>query len=183
MRHCRSRDHWEKTVLAMNKARFLETLRSERAQWETLLTEIDEAHMTLPGVAGEWSVKDIIAHVTAYERGVVEWLGAAARGEVLELPELDQPDVEQRNAVIFTKYRARPLPEVLWESQQVFAQLLELVESLPEADLLDPARTEWFVIPRWQQSRPLWRCIADDSYRHYQQHLPDILTWLNQTEK
>ena len=52
----------------MTKTRLLDRLRTERAQWEALLTDIDEARMTQPGVEGEWSVKDIVAHVTFYER-------------------------------------------------------------------------------------------------------------------
>jgi len=30
--------------------------------------------MNQPGVAGRWSVKDVVSHVTAYERWLVDWL-------------------------------------------------------------------------------------------------------------
>jgi hypothetical protein len=162
----------------VSKAGFLEALHAERERWEALLAEADETQMLRPGVAGDWSMKDIIAHVTTYERGLVAWLEAAARGESLAFPDLDHPDVDHRNAIIFSENRDRPLPEVWLESRQVFEQLLELIHALPEQDLLDPDRTQWFVRPRWQTSRPLWKCIADDSVRHYHQHMPGIRAWL-----
>ena len=168
--------------ISMSKLELLETLRSERERWEALLAEADGPQMEQPGVAGDWSVKDIVAHVTAYERGLVEWLEAALRGESLEFPDLDHPDVDQRNAAIFSENRDRPLRDVLLESRQVFQRLLELIQALPEEELMDPDRTEWFVRPRWNESRPLWKCIADDSYKHYHQHIPGIRAWLDQME-
>jgi hypothetical protein len=161
----------------MTKPKFLAIVRLERACWEALLAEVDARQATVPGVAGAWSVKDLVAHVTAYERGLVEWLEAASCGESLVLPVLDHPDVDSRNAVIYAENRDRSWHDVLLESTRVFQQLLQCVEALPEKDLVDPLRTAWFVEPRWHESRPLWKCIADDSYQHYDQHLPDFRAW------
>jgi hypothetical protein len=47
----------------MSKAQLLSMIRGARADWDTLLADIPEAWMTEPGVDGEWSVKDIIAHI------------------------------------------------------------------------------------------------------------------------
>ena len=48
----------------MNRAELLDTIRAERGHWDAILTEIDEKRMSEPGIAGAWSVKDIVAHVT-----------------------------------------------------------------------------------------------------------------------
>ena len=164
---------------AMGKARFIGMMRSEREQWEGLLAELDDAQMVRPGVAGDWSAKDVIAHVTAYERGLVEWLEAAARGESLTFADLDHPDLDHRNTLLYARNQGRPLDDVLLESNRIFERLMELVESLSEEELTDPARSDWYVRPRWKESRPLWECIADDSVRHYRQHVPGIQAWLN----
>ncbi len=156
----------------MNKSIFLDTLRVERAQWEALLGEVGEARMLQPGAAGEWSVKDIIAHVTWGERETVELLQAhaLAGSDLWNLPQDD------RNAVVFEENRDRPLHEVLAEAQQVYAQLLVVLGTLSEEDLTDPRRfrnmpANW--IP--------WKIIAGCSYEHYQQHTPSIRAWLDQT--
>ena len=166
----------------MDKQRFLETLRSERQRWEAEWSGVSEERLCQPGAAGEWSVKDIIAHVTAYERGLVEWLEAAAKGRSLVFSVLDHSDVDYRNAVIYAENRGRSLKDVMLDSERVFQQLLELVEALPEEVLLDAEHSEWFVKPRWHTSRPLWKCVADDSYEHYKQHLPGVRAWLSRSK-
>jgi hypothetical protein len=59
------------------KSQLLETLKTKRYRWDMMLNAIDKARMDEPGAAGHWSVKDIVSHVTAYERWLVEWLTAA----------------------------------------------------------------------------------------------------------
>lgn len=48
----------------MTKNELLNLLRLARAEWDALLASIDEARMREPGVEGDWSIKDLIAHVT-----------------------------------------------------------------------------------------------------------------------
>jgi len=164
----------------MDKIKLLNIMRTERARWETLLAEVDEAQMTQVGVEGEWSVKDIIAHVTAYERWIVARLQSALGGETLRL-ETDQLDLEQRNRWIFEENRNRSLHDVLAESQQVFQQLLGLVQTLSDEDLTDPHRLEPFLDPLWTDGLPVLTCIAADSYEHYGQHIPSIRAWLDKS--
>jgi hypothetical protein len=159
----------------MDKEAFLEAMGAERGRWEALLARVgEELGPEAPGVAGDWSLKDLAAHVTAYERGLVEWLEGAGRGEALTFPDLDHPDVDYRNAVILAASCSRSWEEVEREAAAVFDRLLALVAGLSEEELTDSGRSDWYVRPRWGEARPLWRCIADDSYRHYQQHIPDL---------
>ena len=158
----------------MNKVRFVELMRSERERWEALLSKIDEEEMECPGVVSHWSARDIIVHVTAYERGLVEWLEAAQKGEVKTFASLDHPDVDRRNEVILEESQGRSLEEIEAEAGGVFERLMELVEAMPEEELVEAGRVEWYVKPRWGERRALWECIADDSYRHYRQHMQDV---------
>ena len=155
----------------MNKPTFVDNLRTGREQWEALLAQVGEARMLQPGVAGEWSIKDIIAHMTWGEREALGILQARALvgSDLWNLPQ------DERNAAVFVENRDRPLHEVLTEAQQVYAQLLEAVQTLSDEDLNDPNRfrdmpTDW--LP--------WQIIAGNSYEHYQQHTPSIRAWLNQ---
>jgi len=177
-------DHVEGSTVdeSMTKCTLLERMRLERVRWEALLSQVDRQHMERPRVAGDWSTKDIIGHIAAYERGLVEWLEAASRDEALTFSVLDHPDVDYRNALIIERVRSQSVQYVLLESKRVFERLLQLVEGLSEEDVIDQERTAWFVKPRWKESRPLWECIADDSYRHYHQHIPDIRAWLIRQE-
>jgi len=64
------------------KAQLLDGLRAEQARYEAVLDEIGEAHMTQPGVAGEWSIKDIVAHLTGGRQRSVARFRAALCGEL-----------------------------------------------------------------------------------------------------
>lgn len=153
----------------MNKSEWLTTLQTERAQWEALLAEVGEARMTRPGVAGEWSVKDIVAHVTWFEREMVGVLQARTLvgSDLWSLPH------DQRNAAIYEQNRDRALSGVLAEARVVFDQLRAGMQSLAEEDLHDPLRfaempADW--VP--------WQVIAGNSYEHYRQHTPGIRDWM-----
>jgi hypothetical protein len=154
----------------MTKDRFIEVMRSERERWEALLADIGRGEWDSPPVPGKWSARDIAAHVTAYERGLVDWLEAARQGTALTFADLDHPDVDYRNAMIVKESQSKSLEEVRAEANRVFRRLMALVEDTPEQALLDARAVEWYVKPRWGKLRALWQCIADDSYRHYRQH-------------
>ena len=126
--------------------------------------------MTESGVVGEWSVKDVIAHITWHEREMVGVLRARALvgSDLWNLP------LDQRNAAIFEQNRHRPLSDVLTEAQQIFPHLVELVQTLDDQDLIDPSRFAQMPAD-WQP----WQVIASNSFEHYRAHIPDLRAWLN----
>ncbi|MEP7200045.1 MAG: maleylpyruvate isomerase N-terminal domain-containing protein, partial [Chloroflexota bacterium] len=148
----------------MNKTEFLNRMQTERAGWNALLAQAGEARMTQPGCAGHWSLKDIVAHVTAYEQWLVTWLAAAARGLLTPPSVLNDSDIDRRNGVVYEQNKDRPLPDVLADAERVFQQLVAAVQALPDGDLVNEKRTAWFVEPFWKESVPLWEAIAGDSY-------------------
>jgi uncharacterized damage-inducible protein DinB len=157
----------------INKETFLKMLQTTRAQWEALLKEVDEANMTRPVVEGEWSMKDIIAHVAWYEREMVGILQTRA----LDGSSLWVLPNAERNAAIFDQHRDRSLQEVLTEARRVYAELLEALQNLAEEDLIDPSRyrdmpADW--VP--------WKVFADNTYDHYAAHIPAIRAWLDDRE-
>jgi hypothetical protein len=66
------------------KAALLDTIQTGYSQFETLLAPLSEEQMTTPTVNGTWSIKDTIAHLTAWQgyllnqlQGVICRQGAA----------------------------------------------------------------------------------------------------------
>ena len=157
----------------MTRDELLEKLRAERIKWEALLTEVGEGRMIQPGAAGGWSVKDIVAHVTWYERETVGMLDTRA------LVGSDQWDVDEdeRNAAMVEQAKGVPLVEVMHEAQQVFQDLLEAIEGLADEDMDDPAGFE-NMPAEWKP----WKVIASNTYEHYKQHMPGIRAWLMRQE-
>jgi hypothetical protein len=151
----------------MSKPDLLAMIRTAHAEWEALLADIPVAAMTEPGVMGEWSVKDVIAHITWGEREAI----GVARAHALVGSELWQLSEDERNAAVFEQNRGRELHDVLSESRHVFQEYLAALAALSEVDLNDPHRfagmpTDW---------RP-WRVMYDPN--HYHHHAQDIRAWL-----
>ena len=157
----------------MTKARLLATLRAKRAEWDAVLAEVPVAEMTEPGVAGEWTVKDIIAHLTHHERWFADRLHEQLRGESYVPTEMDTMEFDERNDRIFQQNRNRPLADVLAESRQVFQRLIEGVQAHSEAFLIEPQHFEGAPEPV-----TIWKLLRGDVYEHYGAHVPAIKDWL-----
>ena len=65
----------------MDKPDLRNWLQEEYGQWEALLDQIGPARMDQPGVNGDWSMKDIAAHLTGWNRWLVARFQAAQRNE------------------------------------------------------------------------------------------------------
>jgi hypothetical protein len=157
----------------------LNDLEGEQARWEALLRDIGEEHMTQPGVAGEWSIKDIVAHLTGWRRRTVGRFQAALRREPPPPPlwpsHLQTDD--EINAWIYAANRDRPLADVLRESRDVLQQLVETLDAFPAADLLDPARFPWL----GGEDLPLTGAAF---FAHFhEEHEPDMRAWLERIRR
>jgi hypothetical protein len=158
---------------AMTKPRLLETLLARRAAWDATLARVPPERMTEPGVAGPWSVKDIITHLTYYERWIADRLHEALRGEVYRPGELDRLPFDERNDRIYQQRRAQPLAEALTESHAAFERLVAGVEAHTEAYLVEPQQFEGAPAPVI-----IWQFLRSEVYDHYGRHAPAIVAWL-----
>src|SRR5438270_12572582 len=127
---------------SLSKTQLLTELRNDQAAWEALLDEIGQAHMTQPEVAGGWSIKDIVAHLTGWRRRSVRRFQALLKHEPGFSPPWppDLREDDEINAWIYESNRDRPLAEVLSESREVFQQLVETIEAFSEEELQDLRR-------------------------------------------
>ena len=158
----------------MLRAELLAELNAENQGWERLLTEIGEDRMDEPGVAGMWSIKDVVAHITAWRRRTVGRLEAVAQGQPEPQPqwpaELSEDD--EINAWFHARDRDKPVREVLAESRRVFEQLASAIANFPENALDDPARVPWM------GTTPISGGAAFFAHFH-QEHEADMRTWLS----
>jgi len=162
----------------MDRSQLLTVLKTERARLEKCLAAVGLSRMDIAGVSGSYSTKDILAHLEAYDRALITWLNESRAGRVYIDNILDRPDLDVRNAVVYEANRDRSAADVVFTFFHTLDELEALIESLTDEELTNAELTAWFVVPRWQRGQELWKCIANDSYEHMQQHLPDIERWL-----
>ena len=96
----------------MEKHEVIDRVRTERSLWNDLLAHIDDDLMLKPGVEGDWSAKDILAHVMWYEREMVGML----RSRALIGSDLWALPLDERNAGVHEETKDMTLKEVRAES-------------------------------------------------------------------
>ena len=161
-----------------SKTELLERMRARREEWDALIAQIPDSARTEPALAGGWSVKDLIAHVAAYENWTAAQIRAANEGRaptdrelygVEEMP--DDPegwDLDRQNAAIYARYKETPLADVMTFSSQAFADLVAAVEAVSDEDI---TRTG---AQTWTDNSTLLEVIPGQCYAHYGQHADDL---------
>lgn len=153
----------------MKRSHFIETIRSNRAELDSVIAPLKDEQLLEPGASGDMSVKDVLAHVAWFESEMIGLLHqrALAGSDLWNLP------TDERNAVIYRLNRQRSLADIRQEAKQVFHQLLKELEGLDEAALDDSGRFQ--NMPEDWSPRQL---LAENTSEHYQHHLADIQAWL-----
>ena len=149
----------------MKKAEFVDRVKAGRGEWSELLSMVDADRMLEPGQEGEWSAKDILAHVMWYEREMVGMLKSRALvgSDLWELP------LDERNAAVQDELKEVTLDEVREEADRVFRALLEQLEMLPEEAYGDSGCFEHMPAD-WMP----WEVMAGNTFRHYAEHTESI---------
>ncbi len=69
-----------------SKRDLMVAIDQERGKLEAILVTLKPEQMVEPGVVGEWSVKDVLAHLVEWEQMALGWYRAGLRGETPDLP-------------------------------------------------------------------------------------------------
>ena len=110
--------------------------------------------MTKAGVTrGGWSVKDILAHLVEWQQMNLNWYAAGLRGEkpAIPAPGFTLQDLPRLNKMIYRKHHQRSLQAVLHDYQVYHERVVELIEVLPDSDLVTLRRFAW-TGPSWTLS-------------------------------
>jgi hypothetical protein len=158
----------------LSKAELLEQIRSEHGLLEATLARLTHAQMLLPGVDGEWCVKDALAHISLWERWMIRWTNNLLQGEKPDTP--NPWDVDRINAEGYEKVKRLALAEVLEEFRLSYWDSVALAESLSEEQLQTDHPETW-------PMDKLWTGIAANTNWHYKQHRTDIQKWLQKQKQ
>jgi len=158
----------------LSKNELLETIKTERARLDHLLSTLTNEQMTSSGSQGDWSVKDLLSHIAAWERLAVDRLTAAFSGTTTTSPLISNWDgVHAFNATCYQENQTKPLADVLKDFQDTHQHFLAIVNKLDDNFI---AR----VLPfDWADGTTAFELIAANSYWHYQEHREALEKWLN----
>jgi uncharacterized protein (TIGR03083 family) len=141
----------------MGKAAFLDRIRSARQALNEAISGLSEEELTAERAVGDWSVKDVLAHLASWQGEATLAVERAACGE--EVGPLISGDGDEWNQRRVEERRRLPLVDVVQEFNETHDRLLAALERWPE-DMapLGPAG--------WDESARLWWLTEhDDEHR------------------
>jgi hypothetical protein len=127
------------------KNELLKAIEIERNALEQLLAELSPEQMVEPGIVGNWSVKDVLAHLVEWEQMLLRWHAAGLKGKLPMIPseEFNWAQLPQLNQQIYEKHRNQPLAGIQKEFNTSFKKILKTIQNLPEEDLFSRGRYAW----------------------------------------
>ena len=164
--------------MAAVKESCLEEMRASFLEVTGVLATIPTERLTEVGATEDWSVRDVLAHETGYERYVAAVLVGDLSGReptVQDLygrddpptPEVDASE-DATNEWFVERARTMPVDAVLADFRGAHERLVEAVESCDERDLEDPARFPSL------EGRSLVSVLPGQCWRHHREHLPHL---------
>jgi hypothetical protein len=151
----------------------IERIEGVRERWRRLVADVGPDRVEQPGAMGDWTFKDVAAHLTAWRRRTVARLEAAARGEPEPPPpwpaELGGAEDDPINAWIHDRTKDRPASELLADADAVYDDFIAAVRSLPLDAVTSPGRYPGL------EGQSL---AAADFGGHLDEHEPDVRRWL-----
>jgi hypothetical protein len=151
-----------------------EGLARERAKLLAVLDGLSEEEMARPGVAGEWSVRDVLAHLLAWEEEAVtrlDLLAAERPQDVAWIDDQDEQKLNAWNARAHQRYAGLALAEIMRRLADVQGRILIGLDSLSDERLSTDAGPV-----------PVRNWLPECTYDHEQEHCADILAWRRSIE-
>lgn len=153
------------------KPELIEAMLAARAEFDSLLQRIPRSKMSPPPAQGEWSIKDIVAHINSYDRWL--GLGLALRGLKPPASWIEDLPLDEFNHRLYEENRDLPLTEVLAQSQELWSHILEEVQAKAEDFLFSEQSVQGVTHP----FRPC-DILKSESYGHYLDHVPALKSWI-----
>jgi len=135
-------------------------------EWDALgqfLATLSPKQMTQPGAIGEWSPKDVLAHLAEWQQMFLNWYNTGLRGETPHLPAegFKWSQMPALNQKIYEKYRLQKLQEIEVFFNTSHQQMLDVIQELSEEDLFKPGRYAW------TKKNPLSSYVIPNTSSHY----------------
>lgn len=146
----------------------LDGLASARDDFLAALADIDPALRTTPGLVGDWSARDLLAHVGYWAGHAAESLHRAAQGELSEFGR-DDLSVDDRNDVVTRVARETDYATVASREQGAYEAFMARLTAVDPESLDD----------RDADGDTLEEIIAFDGGDHYREHTLDIRAWFD----
>ena len=145
------------------RQQLLNKLEQAWARFKESYADLTDQQLLESGVTGDWSVKDILAHVSWWEEEALKHLPHILQGGRPPRYSVLYGGIDAFNAKMAEQKRDLSLSEVLTQLEETHLRLVEYVQSAPEEQLSSETRFR--------------RRLRLDTYGHYPIHTRAIREW------
>lgn len=146
----------------------LDGLQAARDEFLAAIADIDPALRTTSGLVGDWSARDLMAHMGYWSGHAAESLHRAEQGELGEFGR-DELSVDDRNEVVTRVARETDYATVASREQSAYDAFVERLTAVDPESLSD----------RDADGDTLEEIIGFDGAEHYREHTLDIRAWFD----
>ncbi len=166
----------------MNKITFLPRLQRERDKFELLLNQVGfTRQMTMKGVSGRLSIKDLLADILTREQFIADRLNEIVHGDVYSpcvshsalndfqdkygYPDYESPllEKENRNHIVTYKHKNIGVDDIVEQELAAYQNIISALEKLTHNQCLD---------------HDLFHRVAEHTYKPYRRISLEINRWL-----
>ncbi len=147
----------------MDKSGLLKRLEKAWEELKDSYADLGEQELLESGVTGDWSVKDIVAHVSSWEEEALTYLPVILEGGKPPKYSVLYGAIDTFNARMTQENRKLSLSEVIQRRDFIHAKLLEFIGEVQQEYFLKENRFR--------------RRLRLDTYGHYREHAQAIKNW------
>ena len=114
------------------KAKWLADIAAVHVAFKEVVRGVPEEKLSAP-MHGEWSAKDLVAHVSSWNENTSLDARRIARGHVPCIAAFREADVNEWNAFLMRPRKLFPAAQVLDELESSYAMLAEALAAVPQA--------------------------------------------------
>jgi DinB family protein len=144
----------------------VDDLVAARDEFQAALADVEPSLLLAPGLVGEWSARELIAHIGYWTGHAAEALHQAEQGRLADFGD-DEHDVDERNAIVARIAAETDLATVRQREEAAFEAMLTRLGRVDPATLDDKV----------SYGDTLERVIQDDGPEHYREHALDLRAW------
>ncbi|NDJ86088.1 MAG: ClbS/DfsB family four-helix bundle protein [Chloroflexi bacterium] len=155
----------------MAKQELLAAFEEARNKFLKSIDGLSEDELLQPGAVGYWSVKDVLAHLTAWESELVTALVRIEQGKKDAPNIVAIDDIDDWNEGQYHNNAARQLAIILDDFHGVGKHLKAALEALNNRTLDDNR------VFAWMEGEPLSYLVYENAIWHEEEHADEILAW------
>lgn len=149
--------------ITVDRRQLLKRLGKAWGEFKESYAGLPESQLLEHGVTGDWSVRDILAHVTTWEEEALKHLPTILKGDKPPRYSVTYGGIDAFNARMTEMKRALTLREVQKQVDETHQRLVRFIENAPEDQFIRETRFR--------------RRLRLDTFSHYPKHTKAIKKW------